>query len=206
MIEIGALVSRSTGDRFWIAAAACNAVATELFSELKLLSFDPARLQSWYVNTQFLTDKAYVDGFQLDGVALLSDFINMNQGRTLIVSTNPSGTIYTNQQLSVNELVARLDLESGKLYVSRTHFTTYCNTKKKTAAEALRTLTKQKVVIKENTRFDIGIGLSNYTPSRPHVFVVDTTHPALSGKAKEPAESVVVPFKKSEKDIIDEIW
>lgn len=179
----------TSGERFWSSTGAPVVIAARLSNQLGLLQFDEAAVRHWLLHVQLPAMRGVVSNEYSSPIGVLTDYLEMISGNTLVVSRLPGTGIVNILKKPNNQLLAHFDYEDKTLWVLRKGFKDHCA---KIGANFLKIIDdlhipdldaqgrRIRVISNRNIKKVLGSG-TEFGKAQAWCFVVDLKHPDCLG-------------------------
>lgn len=189
-----------SGERFWSAAAATALVACEVANELGLLQYKPKVLWNWLLTKQLPSMRTTLIEQYTPPIGVLAEYMELVNGNMLVLQR---GTIRGHENISNiirqpqnGQLLARLEQDTGRMWVMKKSFRDYCVRYGHNFSRILDSLSAQGVIANKHERKVLGAG-TDYAKGQAWCLTVNMNHPDMVGEQlipKKPVVGKVLPF------------
>jgi len=190
MREIDVVAKVTSGERFWSAVVASAVTAGEIALSLGLTPFDLKPIKQWVAHKQIPYMRGVVREEYSNPVTVLTDFFEENNEHILIIQKSmANNNVALASKMPRGALKARYEQETGRMYVLKAAFKQHCTRIGANDRLCLEDLhapyldvngVERRVVLNKHTRKVLGAG-TELDKGQSHVFVVDMTHPLITG-------------------------
>lgn len=165
-------------ERFWIATIAANLTGAMIAKKCGLIDFDAQRLLDWAVN-QIDGMRATVSETTYTPVDAIGMFLNAHIRDTLVVDTSNLNADLALGAAAIlrkpsGELVCRLEMNAGVMYVDRTRVRQWCAKNNIGYTWLRKELTQRFVLLSTDRRRCLGAG-TDYATAQTYCWVLDMT-------------------------------
>jgi hypothetical protein len=185
-------------ERFWIAGIACMRCAAEICYDLGLLDNFPVVHDVEWLYTLVLSLRTQVQQHIMSADEMLSEFLDHELAHTLTIGAKNSGNVDNVQEEPRGGLTVRKEIDTDRIYISRSAMQTYCVDRNINMGRHLKVLYSSGVVLQENMRRVLGSGTMF---AKGNVRCVEVDMKVLQGRLhavkSTPAVGVVHPIAKA---------
>jgi hypothetical protein len=179
--EVDRLGDVSSGERFWSAGVACVLTGFELSNTCGLTNVDIQRLLDFAIRT-IRGMRDVVNENTRGPTTILADYLNRNLGGVLIVDAPmQKGAPLPVLSEPRDALKARIEMDSGTLWIDRADFRRFCAKGQIDPADVYQELQAAGVVPRPEERLSLGRGTRHAMGIQSWCWVFDLRHPLLSG-------------------------
>lgn len=178
--KIDAAAGISTKERYWSAVSAAIITGVSAAKRLGLVGFDVQRLFNWTLGTIAAMRAKGVD-ITRDTVSILGAYLNQFMGNRIVVKKTASGSWIVLVDLKGTELVYRVEEDTSRIYLDRSHFRTWLARSGGDYHSLLMDLRTSGILTRANGKRSLGEG-TNYTTAVTTCLEIDSTHPKLSAQ------------------------
>lgn len=175
-------------ERYWYAYMACTIVALEIANALHLLEWSPLDVEEFFITQQLpiLRGGIAEDVANRSPLTILTSYLQRIDSNMIKMSNkSPSGPLtgqYIQQHVH-GPIMAHYNVDTQTMYVLKHEFKVYCEKNKTYATEVLRKNHADGVITNMGCQRVLGKGTPSYDKGQSLVFVVDMSHPLISGAA-----------------------
>jgi len=176
------LINNRTGakaeERFWSAVAAVTIYGGLVASKLRLIKFDVAPVLDWIVGYIPTMRTVKSENIQSD-TNVLASFLSERNAEILVVRKDRTSTLHFRELRG--SISGRLELDTMRLYISKTEFKNYCAktyVSMREIGQSLMTGVKP-ILLNQNKSKNLGSGVDYISTAREQCWELDMSHPDL---------------------------
>jgi len=190
MWELQELAQMHASERFWFGGAAAVIVATEIATEIGLVTYKAQRIQDWFLNVQITAMRnAIAVGYQTFA-EMIATFLDMI-GQNMIIGENGIGRQWRIIQEPRGPLQARYEVDKHRILVAKSALKDYCAAKGINYSQMISDLRKDKVFVGSvDSRVVLGRG-GVYGKANTPVWEVDLDSSLLAEFPNELKQKVI---------------
>lgn len=200
MKAVDQAASIQAGERFWSAAAATALAACEIANELGLLYYKPKVIWEWLLKTQLPAMRNTLQEQYTPPIGVLAEYMELVNGNMLVLQRgamrNHENIPNVIRQPQNGQLLARLEIDSGQMWIMKKSFRDYCARYGHNFTRILDQLAATGVVVKKHDRKVLGAG-TEYAKGQSWCFTINMHHKDVVGEQmvlKKPSGKVL-PFE-----------
>ena len=187
------------GERFWSAAAATALAACEIANELGLLHYKPKVIWNWLLTKQLPSMRSTLVEQYTSPIGVLAEYMELVNGNMLVLqrgaTRNHENIPNVVRQPQNSQLLARLEVDSGQMWILKKSFRDYCVRYGHNFSRILEQLTATGVVTKKHDRKVLGAG-TEYAKGQSWCITINMNHSDVMGEQNIPKKVAgkVLPF------------
>lgn len=187
------------GERFWSAAAATALAACEIANELGLLQYKPKVIWNWLIDKQLPAMRNTLVEQYTPPIGVLAEYMELVNGNMLVLQRgamrNHENIPNVIRQPQNGQLLARLEMDSGQMWILKKSFRDYCVRYGHSYSRIIEQLAGTGVITKKHERKVLGAG-TDYAKGQSWCITVNMNHPDVMGEQLVPKKLVgkVIPF------------
>lgn len=187
-VKLDKAAAITTKERYWSAVIAAVLTGAMAAKKLGLVGWDLGPLWAWSVGVIGGMRRKGMDISRSTG-DILAAYLNEFMGGRIVVTRSPSNTWTVLVDLKGNQLVYRVEQDTGRIYIDRSHFRGWFTKNGGDYNSLMADLRGAGLLLRGDTKRSLGQG-TNYTTAVTTCIELDLTHPLLSA---QPVLTVVTP-------------
>lgn len=187
------------GERFWSAAAATALAACEIANELGLLQYKPKVIWNWLIHKQLPAMRSTLVEQYTPPIGVLAEYMELVNGNMLVLqrgaTRNHENIPNVIRQPQNGQLLARLEMDTGQMWVLKKSFRDYCVRYGHNFSRIVDQLVGTGVITNKHYRKVLGAG-TDYAKGQSWCITINMNHPDVVGEQQVPKKlaGVVLPF------------